>query len=156
MVFLGPYDRRTDLARVYGGVHFTWVMDFYESGGNSDWLLPNRLYEGSLYGPVALAFAGNETGRWFARHNAGVVVREPLKASLLRVFQEMNETRYAEARLRMQAIPRSDLLYNAEECARLVEMLSLPAATSIMAGRPSSHSQQAAAVKPSQFDVGLV
>ena len=156
MVFLGPYDRRTDLARLYGGVHFTWVMDFYETGGNSDWLLPNRLYEGSLYGAVALAFAGNETGRWFARHNAGIVMRAPLEASLIRVFHELNVEIYAEARRRMQAIPPTHLIYNMEECGRLVEMLNQPAASRSRPGRAAANGQQPAAVKPSQFDAGLV
>ena len=44
LTFGGFYDRRYDLGRLYGGVHFTWAIDFYEAGGNSDWLLPNRLY----------------------------------------------------------------------------------------------------------------
>ena len=41
-----------------GDVHFTWAIDFYEAGANSDWLLPNRLYEGGAHGAVPIALAG--------------------------------------------------------------------------------------------------
>src|SRR6185312_12560894 len=64
--FLGEYDRHTELAALYGDVHFAWAVDFYEAGLNSDWLLPNRLYEGTLYGAVPLVLDSVETGRWLA------------------------------------------------------------------------------------------
>ena len=69
--FLGPYDRRRDLAPMYRGVHFAWAIDYYEAGANPDWLLPNRLYEGSLRGAVPIALARTETGRWLAGRQAG-------------------------------------------------------------------------------------
>ena len=76
--FLGPYDRRRDLAPMYRGVHFAWAIDYYEAGANSDWLLPNRLYEGSLHGAVPIALARTETGRWLAGRQAGLGRQRPL------------------------------------------------------------------------------
>ena len=73
--FLGEYDRHADLAAIYRDVHFAWAMDFYEADANSEWLLPNRLYEGSLHGAVPLACASVETGRWLAAQNCGVLLR---------------------------------------------------------------------------------
>ncbi len=68
--FLGAYEAG-DLARLYGDVHFTWAIDFFEEGLNSVWLLPNRLYEGSAFGAVPLALEGVETGHWLARPARG-------------------------------------------------------------------------------------
>jgi hypothetical protein len=125
--FLGAYDRRRDLGVMYGGVHFAWTMDFYEPGANSDWLLPNRLYEGSLHGPVALAFAGSETGRWFARHGAGIVLPEPLDRQLEATFRAMDVAAYAAARAGMGRIPRKDLIYTEADCRALLPALAAPA-----------------------------
>ena len=50
--FLGPYAWPGDLPDIYGGVDVAWLIDRYQAGQNSDWLLPNRLYEGCLNGAV--------------------------------------------------------------------------------------------------------
>ena len=70
--FDGPYRYPDDLADLYGAVDLVWAIDFYEAGGNSDWLLPNRLYEGGRHGVVPIALEGTETARWLARHDLGV------------------------------------------------------------------------------------
>ena len=48
MAFRGPYANPGELPDIYGGVHFSWAVDYLDDGLNSDWLLPNRLYEGGL------------------------------------------------------------------------------------------------------------
>ena len=53
--FDGAYRNPEDLAAIYGEVHFSWAIDFFEEGLNSSWLLPNRLYEGCRYGAVPIA-----------------------------------------------------------------------------------------------------
>ena len=53
--FAGPYRNPEDLAAIYGEVHFSWAIDFFEEGLNSSWLLPNRLYEGCRFGAVPIA-----------------------------------------------------------------------------------------------------
>jgi len=73
LTFGGPYVA-ADLPELYGGVHFTWAIDYFEEGLNSSWLLPNRLYEGAVYGAPPVALAQVETGRWLARHGVGVTL----------------------------------------------------------------------------------
>lgn len=53
MTFGGSYVYPDDLATIYGQVHIIWMVDRYDPGQNSDWLLPNRLYEGGLQGRVS-------------------------------------------------------------------------------------------------------
>jgi succinoglycan biosynthesis protein ExoL len=79
--FRGRYQPE-DLAAIYAGSHFAWAVDFYEAGGNSDWLLPNRLYESLSFGAVPIAAAGVETARWLKEHGVGVVLEAPFERSL--------------------------------------------------------------------------
>ena len=76
VTFLGAY-RPGDLASLYGQVDYVWAIDWFEQGLNSDWLLPNRLYEGLAHGAVPIALAHVETGRWLARHGVGLLVDDP-------------------------------------------------------------------------------
>jgi succinoglycan biosynthesis protein ExoL len=118
--FLGPYDRSTDLPRIYGEVHFTWAIDFFEAGGNSDWLLPNRIYEGSLFGAVALALDSVETGRWLAEHRVGALLSEPFGPSLARYFGDLDDEGYLAARAAVDGLPLGALMDDTSDCERLV------------------------------------
>lgn len=77
MSFEGPYRSPEDLAAIYGEVHFIWSLDYTDAGGNSDWLLPNRIYEGGYHGAVALARAGTATGRLVEARGLGIAFAEP-------------------------------------------------------------------------------
>lgn len=135
--FRGPYDRRHDLPAMYGGVHFTWAIDYYEAGANSDWLLPNRLYEGSLHGAVPIALARVETGRWLAAHRAGVLLAEPLETALADYFKGLDAAGYAAAAAAIAAIPRGDLVEDgAALAAALLRPRGLGAAVPPAPGRP--------------------
>ena len=123
--FDGAYDRGTELARLYGGVHFTWAIDFYEAGANSDWLLPNRLYEGSLHGAVPLALAGVETGRWLERHRCGVRLTDPA-AELAALFASLEPAAYAGLRAAVTALPRAALVEPPDAGATLLAALLAP------------------------------
>lgn len=121
--FEGPYRNPDDLAAIYGEVHFTWAIDMYEQGLNSAWLLPNRLYEGGLYGAVPLALASVATGRFLARRNLGVLLAEPLADDLAAFFAALTPARYADLARVSAVVPRSLWLCGPEECADLVAWL---------------------------------
>jgi hypothetical protein len=121
--FDGPYNRATDLAELYTAPHFFWAMDFYEAGGNSDWLLPNRLYEGGLYGAVPLALRSVETGRWLAAHGAGILLDEELEVSLRSFFQALDSDGFKAAQQAMAAIPVGAFLHDRADCASLATRL---------------------------------
>jgi succinoglycan biosynthesis protein ExoL len=130
LTFGGPYDRRTDLAALYGAVHFTWAVDFFETGGNSEWLLPNRLYEGGLHGAVPIALGGVETGRWLEAHRAGIVLQDAPEAALPAWFATLDAELYSCEATRIAAVPRGSFIYDEADCRALVEALgSAPART---------------------------
>jgi len=122
--YLGPYDRSRDLPRLYADVHFTWAMDFHDVGGNSDWLLPNRLYEGGLFESVPLAYAAVETGRWLARQQAGVLFEEPLAEALETFFDKLDSAGYQAAKQAMQRLPRQAFVSEVAECSAFAARLA--------------------------------
>ncbi len=130
--FHGPYDRSRDLPRIYGDVHFTWAIDFYEDGANSAWLLPNRLYEGSLYGAVPLALRHVETGRWLARHGCGVLFEEPLQAALAECFVRLDAASYREMQRAVRTIAREALVETEAGAVGLVSRLGALAAAPLL------------------------
>lgn len=121
--FAGPYNNPADLAAIYGDVHFSWAIDYYEGGQNSTWLLPNRIYEGTLYRTVPIGVAGVETGRWLAKQGAGVVLDEPLEQQLVNFFRNLDNETYSKLAGQVEALPRTDLVSDQAECRALVEAL---------------------------------
>jgi succinoglycan biosynthesis protein ExoL len=122
--YAGPYRNPADLATIYGEVHFSWAIDYYESGENSAWLLPNRIYEGCCYGAVPLAVKGVETGRWLSNRGAGVVCNEPVERYLLAFLKSLDQAKYRDLAARIDRLPRSDLAFTMADCGDLVRAMS--------------------------------
>ena len=125
VTFAGPYTA-ADLEQIYSEVHFTWAIDYFEAGANSDWLLPNRIYEGGLYGAVPLALASVETGAWLARRDLGVRMNDPAR-ELETVLEAMTPQTYADLAARSQQAPRSLFVADAQDCTRLTHALTAAA-----------------------------
>jgi succinoglycan biosynthesis protein ExoL len=119
MAYHGRYTAE-DLPRIYGGAHFAWAIDFYEAGGNSDWLLPNRLYESLAFGAPPIAIEGLETALWLKRHDVGIVLEAPIDAALTRFFASLDTPAYDAMRARVAALPREATRETPETCAALV------------------------------------
>lgn len=124
LLFCGPYDRRTDLAAIYAGVHFTWALDFYEAGANGDWALANRLYEGGLHRSVPIAQRSVEMGRWLADRGIGVLLDEPFGETLEQYFATHDTRRYTEAKAAAARLPVSHCVHDAADCADFVKTLA--------------------------------
>jgi succinoglycan biosynthesis protein ExoL len=123
LTFLGSYRDEAELSRLFRSVHFAWAVDFYEAGGNSNWLLPNRLYRAALYGTVPVAIATVETGHWLANHGAGILLGERLEEQLVDTMQSMTPQSFAWAKAAIDRIPKSALIVDANECRGLVQSL---------------------------------
>lgn len=139
--FLGPYDRSLDLPRLYGAVHFTWAIDFYEEGLNSTWLLPNRLYEGTAFGTVPIALAGVETGAWLAGNSCGLRLEAPLQRMLPALFASMTPAGYEAARGRVLSLDRSKLIETEATASAFVASIAPPSPTRIRSGAADMTSQ---------------
>jgi succinoglycan biosynthesis protein ExoL len=121
--FAGPYRNPGDLPTIYSEVHFAWAVDYYESGQNSTWLLPNRIYEAGLCGAVPIALRGVETGRWLLQRGVGIVFDEPLERQLVTFFQRLDPLGYAQLANGILALPRRDLIADQNDCRLFVDAL---------------------------------
>ena len=121
--FEGLYRNPEDLAAIYGGVHFTWAIDFFEAGQNSDWLLPNRLYEGCRHGVVPIAMAGTETARFLAERGIGLILPAPTPEALEMLLSPIDAAAYAAERDKVAAVPQGIWIADETDCSVLVGRL---------------------------------
>ncbi|GGK38228.1 glycosyltransferase [Salinarimonas ramus] len=105
IVYEGPYASPDDLADLYGGVHYTWALDYTDAGANSDWLLPNRLYEGGYFGAPTLAREGTEVGRRVAADDLGLALPEPPVEAVCALVEGCDAPAYVAQRERLLARP---------------------------------------------------
>jgi succinoglycan biosynthesis protein ExoL len=117
--FHGPYDAG-DLPAIYGDVHFSWLVDRFEAGQNSDWLLPNRLYEGGAFGAVPIALAGTETARFLERHGLGLTLPDATPGAVIDVLGTMTPERQAALAEASRGAPADLWSLGPAECGRLV------------------------------------
>jgi len=146
--YLGSYRNPEDLGEIYGDVHFVWAIDYYESGQNSAWLLPNRIYEGSFYGAVPIGLTQVETGGWLNEHAVGVVANEPLQAWLMNFFRKLDESDYTKLAEAVACLPRQAMVCDREDCRELVGAVCQPATESRRAGRADRAESIATDPKP--------
>lgn len=128
--FHGAYKNPEDLSAIYGGVHFSWAIDFFEEGLNSSWLLPNRLYEGCLYGTVPISIAGTETNRFLSSRGLGLTLSEASPTALQAMFESLSDERYAALARDVASEDRRTWLADRRDCRALVDTLAnlVPAA----------------------------
>ncbi|MBV8426547.1 MAG: glycosyl transferase family 1 [Hyphomicrobiales bacterium] len=121
--FEGPYRSPQDLRALYSDVHFSWTIDYFEEGQNSAWLLPNRVYEGTLYGAVPIYQRGVETSRWLAGHGVGVELDGLVERGVADFFHRLDALTYARLVDKVRTVPRRDLVVDRADCRELVEVL---------------------------------
>jgi len=123
MRFEGPYNMG-DLGQHYAGVHFAWGVDFYEAGANSDWLLPNRLYESVHYGSVPIARMNCEVGRFLVRHDIGIPLPDLSPDAVADRFLSVRAEDYRDLVLRQRSLPRGMWRADQGDCVDLVRLLA--------------------------------
>ena len=134
--FGGAY-RPAELSALYGGVHFSWAIDYFEEGANSALLLPNRIYEGGPFGAVPIAIAQTETGRWLKQRGIGVLFNSP--ADELGCFLEhLASAAYGRLRQAVRSQPRHSFVADRKDCESLVNALAQVARDQMAGGRAAS------------------
>jgi hypothetical protein len=117
--FMGPYDWPGDLPAIYAQVDVAWLIDRYQAGQNSDWLLPNRLYEGCLNGAVPVVLEGTEVARRVAAWTCGVAVAAPEPGAVAAALSALNPAALASMRAAVTALPKAALEMSDAECRHL-------------------------------------
>jgi len=124
MRFEGAYRNPEDLPSIYGAVHFAWAIDFFEEGLNSNWLLPNRLFEGCRYGAVPVAMRRTETGRFLSDRHMGILLDDASPRSLAECLDSIDRDVYAQMRGKILAEDRSTWVCDLRDCRALVARLA--------------------------------
>ncbi|MEM7076741.1 MAG: hypothetical protein AAGA28_17580 [Pseudomonadota bacterium] len=106
--FGGRYAWPDELEAIYDSVDLVWAGDFMDASLNSDWLLPNRLYEGGWFGCPPAAPKSSQTGKWIAGHGAGFVLEEPMEQTLPALVDTLlnDPAPLVAARTRLLDLPR--------------------------------------------------
>lgn len=124
VTYSGTYTAE-ELPRLYGRCHFAWCIDYFEEGLNSEWLLPNRLYESIACGAIPIAREGTETARWLKDRKVGVELPREHTASQLRQFlSSLTAERYQELQGRRGAVAPESFVAQKEDCRDLVQEIA--------------------------------
>lgn len=123
MSFGGPYRWPDNLADIYGSIDIAWLIDKFDSDGNSRWLLPNRLYEGCLYGAAPVAIAPSEVGAKLSALDCGIVLPEGTWEHVAGIVGEMSPEDVRRARRRVARLPRDLWFSEADDCRSAVHEL---------------------------------
>lgn len=119
--FTGSYTYE-GLPKLYGRCHLAWAIDWFEEGLNSEWLLPNRLYESIAHGAVPIVRENTEMGRWLSARGAGYCIPENVDPVAALLSLE------APALLKLQkellSVPVRDVFADDEDCTHLVAVMS--------------------------------
>jgi succinoglycan biosynthesis protein ExoL len=130
MSYLGPYLNPEDLPTIYGAVHFAWSIDYLDAGTNSDWLLPNRIYEAGLFGVPALTRAGTATARKATAERLGWSFAEPLDQTVTQFLATLETDTYDAMRQSVSGKDRSTFVDTGDTRAMLQRIDALAAGAS--------------------------
>jgi succinoglycan biosynthesis protein ExoL len=108
MRYFGPYRYPDDLHAIYTSCDLVWAQDLWQRGGNSDWLLPNRIYEASYFGCPSIALANTETGRRVIDARLGYTVAEPTADALVALLAKIDGDAISATAQRLLAAPADE------------------------------------------------
>lgn len=124
MRFEGRYKNPEDLYEIYHEVDFSWVIDFFEVGQNSEWLLPNRLYESCRFAAVPISLKRTEVGRYLSQHNLGISLTEATSQALSEAFDRLTGASYQKLQNAIIDHPRRTWIYKDQDCKNLVKIMA--------------------------------
>lgn len=121
MVFGGSYVQ-DELDSMYGCCDFTWTIEYYNRGSNSDWCLANRIYEGGYYNCPVIALIGTETATWLKARKTGVLLREP-RIDLEQFLLGLTSEQYKLLHRTCEDVPTDHLIWTEDQCREFVGRL---------------------------------
>lgn len=124
----GPYAYPAGLVAAYRGCDLVWAQDLWQRGTNSDWLLPNRIYEASWCGCPSVGVAGTFTGRRILAEGLGHVIAEPSAAALAGLLEGFAPGALRADRARLLARPATDFVQTPAELGAMLAPALRPGA----------------------------
>ncbi|MEM9342253.1 MAG: glycosyl transferase [Pseudomonadota bacterium] len=130
----GPYEYPQGLGPVYAACDLVWAQDLWQTGGNSDWLLPNRIYEASWHGCPSVAASGTETGRRIEADGLGFTLPEASADALVALVERLDSAEIDRVSDALLAMPEARFRQSPGEVAEIVDRLLAPDLGHLVAG----------------------
>lgn len=124
LTFQGPYSYPDDLARIYGDVNVAWLVDQYDTGRNSDWLLPNRLYESGLNRVPPIALDGTEIAARMRDLGIGLVQQKADVPTVVATLDALDTQALARLQKAQNAVERQAWVASKEDALALVSAIA--------------------------------
>lgn len=124
LVFEGAYSYPADLEEIYGSVDLAWLVDRYDKEQNSDWLLPNRLYESGLNRVPPIALAGTATARRLKDLGIGLVLDSAEEATVIEAMDQVSPETLDGLRTVQNAVPSDVWRTTRQEARELVDAIA--------------------------------
>ena len=118
--FFGAYAWPDDLPAIYTDCDLAWLIDRFDKGLNSDWLLPNRLYEGARFSAVPVVLTGTQVADYVRSMGFGVQVCSADGPSVTAALSTLTDNDIAAERKKLTDIPNSVWEAGTEDCTRLI------------------------------------
>lgn len=128
--FSGPYDWPHGLADVYHDIDLVWAQELSWRGGNSDWLIPNRVYEASYFGVPSVAVAGTQTGAIVQERALGYTLDAGDVAHAVEFFESLDRDELMAHAGDLQARPAADFVLLPGDTQSLVDAMAAQTKTS--------------------------
>lgn len=116
--FTGPYDWPQGLDAAYSNCDLVWSQELSWRGHNSDWLIPNRVYEGSFFGVPSLALADTQTGRFIEERDIGYTLSDDKPETLLHFLQNISPAALNTKRAALLAREEGEFVASAHDAGQ--------------------------------------
>lgn len=123
LIYGGPYQYPDDIFQIYSEIDLAWLIDRYDTGRNSDWLMPNRFYESGLAGVPPIGLAGTEVAQEMTRRQIGVLLESVAPNAIVQTLASLTRTRLAELRRAQKQVPSSTWRAGGADARALVHTL---------------------------------
>ena len=122
--FVGPYAWPHGLAEVYRGVDLVWAQELSWSGHNSDWLIPNRVYEASYFGVPSVALSTTQTGAIIEQRRLGYVLSRESHEELLQLLNNLDSDQLHQTKTDLLSRPVDQFVASSRDVQALLDTLT--------------------------------
>lgn len=123
ITFHGSYSWPAGLEKVYKDADLVWSQELSWSGYNSDWLIPNRIYEASYFNTLSLAVAGTQTAECVKHNELGYVLPDAQVKTVINLITNLNKLDINKKQHALNNKPASDFIITEGDTDALLDAI---------------------------------
>lgn len=133
MVFAGPYEWPEGLHGSYTGAHLVWSQELSWGGHNSDWLIPNRVYEASYFGIPSVAVASTQTGQFIEQRRIGYTLKDAEEHTFIEFLRSLDRLELMEKQSSLLARSSNEFVSDDADASKLLDAMLMESQPAIVA-----------------------